>query len=440
LGGQGKTALAIQYAYAYAEHYAAGGRWFVPCEGKRDLAEALEPLISLIRLQVPKPPESLSGEEARAFTLQALFAALKSWTHENVARIEQKLSQQPELHTKTDAGNRPRVEARLLLILDNVSEPALLSAGQLARMAKEDWFQVIATTRLDPHKFGGDSETLRTIAVDDLPEADALALMAEFQPEKRFASREEEAAAVKIVGELGGFTLAVELVAAYLQAHARDGATCVKYLAWLREQGVTATDRQGNDPDTAARVRYGEETASETEARRQRRTLQVGVIVQDTLERVSPQARRILKLAALLPPDMIVVDWLRQADSALMAAEGSPLGSADAGNPGPGDPWLSALNELLGRRLLVTVEYEPKDRKSTRLARLHRLVGEHLLATMRSEERASCAEALIGVVDKFTYWWESAWRHDPSVLWLLRPLEETVDRLWLESPESRELA
>ena len=84
--------------------------------------------------------------------------------------------------------------------------------------------------------------------MDDLPEADALALIAGFQPlrdpEHRllpdnpsseqkakafrgFASDKDEAAAREIVRELGGFTLAIELVAAHLQAHARDGATCV---------------------------------------------------------------------------------------------------------------------------------------------------------------------------------------------------------------------
>jgi tetratricopeptide (TPR) repeat protein len=429
LVGQGKTALAIQYAYAYAEHYAAGGRWFLPCEGKRDLAEALEPLLTLIGLQVPKPPETLSGAAAREFTLKAIFAALKNWTHENVTRIEKQLSQQPELHTRTDAANRPRVEARLLLILDNVSEPTLLSAGQLARMVREDWFQVIATTRLDPHEFGGDAATLSTIPVDDLPEADALALIAEFQPEKRFASAAEEAAAREIVRELGGFTLAIELVAAYLQAHARDGATCVKYLAWLRQQGVTSTDQQGKDASTAARVRYGEESSAETETRKQRRMLQVGVIVRDTLEKISSAARHVLTLAALLPPDLIVVDWLHTA-----GASSLPTDSALA------DPWLAVLHELLGRRLLVAVEFDPATPARPRLARLHRLVGEHLLATLPASERAACAESLIGVVFQAAGEFQDTYQHDPAVLWLLRPLEETVERLWREQPQSRELA
>ena len=440
LGGQGKTALAIQYAYAYAEHYAAGGRWFLPCEGRRDLAEALEPLLPLIGLAVPPPPASLAGAAAREFTLKAIFAALKAWTHDNVARIGQELSRQPELHT--DAANRPVVEARLLLILDNVSAPALLAAGQLARLVREDWFQVIVTTRLDPHEFGGDAATLSLIAVDDLPAADALALIAEFQPAKRFASPAEEQAAREIVRELGGFTLAIELVAAYLQAHARDGATCAKYLAWLRQQGVAATDEPGRDPATAQRVRYGAEAAADTEAHRQRRTLQVGVIVGDTLAKISPAARHVLTLAALLPPDLIVVDWLKQAAGlgVPVSAESTPA-PPEGGTPNLTDPWLVALNELLGRRLLVAVDSNPENPQGPpRLARLHRLVGEHVLNQLPAAERAAGARALIGAVFKVQAEFEDAWQRDPTVLWQLRPLEETVTRLWREQPQSRELA
>ena len=143
---------------------------------------------------------------------------------------------------------------------------------------------------------------------------------------------------------------------------------------------MTASDVQGGDPPTAARVRYGGEATPETGAGKHRRTLQVGVIVRDTLEKISPAARHILALAALLPPDMIVVEWLRVAGARLMPAD-SPLA----------DPWLAVLNELLGRRLLVAVEFDPHAPACPRLARLHRLVGEHLLASLSATERASCA-------------------------------------------------
>ena len=472
LGGQGKTALAIQYAYAYAEHYASGGRWFLPCEGKRDLADALEPVLNLAGLQVPPPAAGLSEAAAREFTLKALLAALEQRTRGNVKQIELLLSQQPELHTLKDAANRPPVEPRCLLILDNVADPGMLSAGSMARLAREDWLQIIVTTRLDPHCFGGDTATLATIPVDDLPPADALALLREFQPDRRFASETEEAAAKEIVDALGGFTLAIELAAACLQAHARDGTTCVQYLAWLRERGIAATDTHGTDPLIAGRVRYGEEPEAQTNARKQRRALQVSVIVQDTLQRLSPAARHVLDLAAFLPPDMIVIDWLRQAatqthpelgdrrselDSLrkMLSAQGGGV-EIDAARqllelldkttpPKTGatplaDPWLVVLNELLGCRLLVVTEMDPKDRTHPRLVRLHRLVGEHLLERLDADHRAACAGALVGVVEHVQAKFESTYEHSPEILWLLRPLEETITRLLHEQPESRALA
>ena len=469
LGGQGKTALAMQYAYAYAEHYASGGRWFVPCEGKRDMAEALESVASLIGLTIPPPPTTLRPEEARAFILKALFSALEQWTRGNVVRIEEQLSRQQDLHTARDVANRPKVEPHCLLILDNVSEKDLLSAGGLARLVKEDWLQVVVTTRLDPHEFGGDAASLTPIPVDDLPESDALALIRDFQPGQSFASAEEETAAREIVRALGGFTLAIELVAAYLQAHARDGATCTRYLVWLREKGLVGSDVHGADEPTARRIRYGEETAAETESRKKRRTLQVSVIVDDSLEGLTPAARHVLELAALLPPDMIVLDWLRRA-AAMQYSELQPGTETEisgarfhrAGHvtnvphvqkttvisaPVPGtettrltDPWLTLLHDLLGRRLLVVTEFDPAARNQPRQARLHRLVGEHLLATLSVESRAESAGALVGVVDAIAAQFEHTYNHDSAVLWQLRPLEETGERLWREQPGSRELA
>jgi len=57
LGGQGKTALAIQYAHAYADFYAAGGRWVIPCEGVASIAAAMMRLATQVELQFEVPPD-----------------------------------------------------------------------------------------------------------------------------------------------------------------------------------------------------------------------------------------------------------------------------------------------------------------------------------------------------------------------------------------------
>lgn len=51
------------------------------------LGQVLEPLITLLGLQIPDPPLSLEQSEARTFQAQAIFAALRQLTHANVAVI-----------------------------------------------------------------------------------------------------------------------------------------------------------------------------------------------------------------------------------------------------------------------------------------------------------------------------------------------------------------
>ena len=50
LGGMGKTALAVEYAYAFAHEY-PGGRWQVRCEGRDDLRAALVSLAGVRDLE-----------------------------------------------------------------------------------------------------------------------------------------------------------------------------------------------------------------------------------------------------------------------------------------------------------------------------------------------------------------------------------------------------
>jgi len=145
LGGQGKTALAVQYAYAYAGHYAAGGRWFLPCEGKTHLAEALAPLAELIGFQIPE--NFADDSEGRALTLQFILGKLRARVEAGAAALPQKLAAN-EPHTQEP--DRPEIAAHMLLLLDNVDQPELFSAASAARLTGQDWLEVVTTTRLDP--------------------------------------------------------------------------------------------------------------------------------------------------------------------------------------------------------------------------------------------------------------------------------------------------
>ena len=90
LGGQGKSALAVQYAYAYAGHYACGGRWLVGCEGKTSLLAVFETLAALIGRPLSEA-EALMSPAAQ----MALYAQrFRAHYAEGNARIVELLRQQ----------------------------------------------------------------------------------------------------------------------------------------------------------------------------------------------------------------------------------------------------------------------------------------------------------------------------------------------------------
>jgi tetratricopeptide (TPR) repeat protein len=409
LGGQGKTALAVQYAYAYAEHYAAGGRWKLSCEGRASLAEVLEQLVGLN--VVPPPPREATGADKVYLILQSLKAGAIA----RVPLIRQQLSALP--HLLAPAGELPEIAPHTLLILDNVDQPALLSAAEAAHLAAEDWLKIIVTTREPPENFGIADDRLKAISVDDLPAEDALALLREY---RAFTTPEDEAAAREIVRRLGGFTLAVELIAAYLARKPNVGIA--GYLQRLEAEGLAAADALAKDAKTADVVRH--------------RQKQVGLIVDDAIAALSAPALEALAFASLLPPDDIVLPWVRD-----LAATAYPELAAEA-KPGYPHPWDEAVAELTGRRLLLPAQ-RPGAAEETAPAwhyRMHRLVAEHVRGIIPAAARALADEAVIGEVYRFAGSFEHQWRHEPWLLALLRPLEETVSLLLERAPERRELA
>ncbi len=76
----------------------------------------------------------------------------------------------------------PDQGAACLILLDNVSDPALLSPAQLATLpggSSAHWLRLIATTRLD---IAAQKNRLDVLAIDALNEATALQLIEDHQP------------------------------------------------------------------------------------------------------------------------------------------------------------------------------------------------------------------------------------------------------------------
>ncbi len=305
LGGQGKTALAVQYAYAFAGRYAAGGRWQVNCEGQTHLADALTSLIGAAGLE-PPPANADNAQIVRHIANELHARALR-----RIPEIQQQLTTHPARESAGDA--TPDIGPDVLLVLDNVDRPEMFAARERAALPEEKWLRVIVTTRESPLSFGLGGH-LRSIEIDSLPIPDAVALL---RGDRAFASKDDEAAATEIATRLGGFTVAVALAGAFLAVH--EETSYADYAAWLAAEGGTEQDRLAGEHDVAARFRYLH--------------LQVGTILQHTLDRLSDAERRTIQIAAFLPPDTIVTDWLWH-----IVAQDVPDLAPDAPRPTPADP------------------------------------------------------------------------------------------------------
>jgi len=332
LGGVGKSALAFAYAHAQAARY-AGGRFLLSCGGVADLRVAVMGLAPLLGLELPA---AMQADPARGCA--CIFAELAA-------------------------------RGTALLVFDNAGAEALAHRAALngLRGHAAD-AHLLITTREDAGRCG---EVGAPIPLDVLPEDDAVALLRAYRP---FAGDDEEHARA-IARRLGCWTLAVDIVGAYLAA-ARE-VSYADALAWLEEEGIDAVRAAGGE---AGGGLHGE--------------VDLTRLLAPTLARLSAAERLALEYAALCPPDAVALPWLR----ALAGADYPDL--LTERKRGRRHPWDHALDTLAGLRLLV-----PTDEPS--VARLHRLVGEALAAGMADDNRTARRAALNAhALERAEFLWE----------------------------------
>jgi tetratricopeptide (TPR) repeat protein len=372
VGGLGKTALAIEYAHAFADEY-GGGRWQVRCAGKDDLRLALAELATPIGFE-------FTDDEKKNADLQ----------FERTRRELKKLADACEPH-------------RCLLLLDNVDRPGLLDPAPVARLNGGDWLHVLATTRLGENELHGAHRDRSFLAIDELPSDDALALIESYQPDGRFCSDAERDAAREIVRLLGCFTLAVESAAVYLGQFAND-VTCAAFLARLKREGLEGLD--------VAATQSSEGVLHEEK--------RLGATLRPTLERLSTSEKLALTFSSFLPADQVALPWLRA-----LVAKKFPEMERDA-EPGYPDPWKNLLRRLFSLRLLQATGVIDADSLPL-VARANRLVQQLVLLHIQPQARGVLQQAVTAFVvnrvaafEKITHWEDARWELEPltALAWL----------------------
>ena len=283
------------------------------------------------------------------------------------------------------------------MLFRSVDDPALLQPPETDLTAGRHWLHLIATTRIAPERIGLPDHDYTHVAVDELPDDDALRLIERLQPNGRFASDDERAAAQAIVRLLQGFTLAVEVVAVFLGERARR-IGCAALLQRLRAKGI---DDIAGDTRSKHRIAHGEKLVSLT--------------LTPTLETLAAAELQILTVAALCPPDLVALPWVRA-----VAGADHPELTRDA-EPGYDDPWLDAVNHLIGLRLLQVVDWA-EDGRTPRLCRIHRLVAETVRQQHQLRTEGLLDALLEHVADRAEYL-GNHWQ-EPNAQWELRPLSQ----------------
>ena len=324
LGGIGKTELVRHYGNQHRGHY-AGGIWQIPAEGAREM-------LPLLARLAPDLPGLLLPEEA---------------------------SGNPELtgrHVLMELRRRT-ADGHVLLILDNVSEPALLTDPQVGVLPQDSDMHVAVTTRLGTEDFAGSSR-LKQIHLQGLSIRESVSLLQAFQPSSSgghradFRSEDDRAAAEELAELLDGFTLAVEQAGVYLSTHPED--TVRDYLNHLRSQNLTASDAMLDD-DSKTRIEHREKLLS--------------VILDQSLtdlEHTLPGSLQVLRLAAAMPPDTIPWPWLEELTKRTNPEVFEPTPQFLKGR------WTRIRRTLEGRDLIT----EGRHPRTT--GRMHRLVVDHL--------------------------------------------------------------
>lgn len=182
VGGLGKTAIAFQYAYAYADFY-PGGRWQIGCAHETSLAAVLKKLDLDLKVIFTEDEKKDDIRGAKRILQELEGLAIKG------------------AEARSGENNPPR--PAVLLLLDNVDHAELIQPPDIDLVSGKEWLKALITTRMGPEELGADETRHVLLTIDELPFDDALSLMESWQPGGRFNSEDEGEKAGEIVKLLG---------------------------------------------------------------------------------------------------------------------------------------------------------------------------------------------------------------------------------------------
>lgn len=392
VGGLGKTAIAFQYAYAYANFY-PGGRWYLGCANETSLASVIKRLDADLDITLTEDEKKDDTRGAKRVLNELYNRAVKN-------------AEKANIKSKSTTSDKESIKPAVLLILDNVDHPELIQPPCSDIISGKEWLKILVTTRLGPEELGEDETTQQLLSIDELPFDDGVSLIESYQPCGRFQNNEEKEKAGEIVKLLGGFTLAVEVAALYLYEK-KGRVSCAEFLEILKAKGV--------------------DFAGENTKKQLSHTKLISATLAPTLDSLSPEETLILSYASILPPDSIPLPWLKS----LVTKEYPQLDEIDMA--GIDNPWISTINHLLSLRLFQLVELDT-DSNFPRIVRIHRLVqNETGIRIIYSKEKL-LNELTEYIFERAKYFHEG-WLNK-ATRWEIEPVKVSA-HLWLEKGLSK---
>jgi hypothetical protein len=222
IGGLGKTSLALQYAHIYSEHYVAGGCWLIDCAGKTTLFDVFKSnflskrtIRGFDKTMFELKMDWFDDTGSLNYRMKVFFESICDFARYNAKAINENFKKEANVNLK---GEDLDVKSRVLFILDNVTDAALLSATEFSILIPNDCITILITSR-----FGGETLPKNNRFVDfnleTLSDEEALSIFRSYKNIGPSNLPNYDERIRMVVKELDGYTLAVVLLAAYLGQH-----------------------------------------------------------------------------------------------------------------------------------------------------------------------------------------------------------------------------